>query len=72
MQHRHERYNATLDLIDQLEKSGEIFVMRPSRKVEIKRLERNPRRILEMYELGRSDAKNKLLAMKKFLGLEEV
>ena len=70
MQHRHERYNATLDLIEQLEKSGEIFVMRPSRKVKIKRLERDPRRILEMYELGRSDAKNKLQEMKKFLGLD--
>ena len=71
MQHRHERYNATLDLIETLEKSGDILVMRPSRKVEIKRLERDPKRILEMYELGRSDAKNKLQEIIKFLGLED-
>lgn len=69
MRLRHEHYNHTLELIEKLEKDGEIFVMRPSRKVEIKRLERNPKRILEMYELGRSDAKIRLQEMKQFLGL---
>ena len=64
---RHERYNATLELIESLEKSGDIFVFRPSRKVPIHRLERDPRRILEMYELGRSDGLNRLNDMVKWL-----
>ncbi len=64
---RHERYNAALELIEKLEASGDIFVFRPSHKVEIKRLERNTERILEMYELGRQDATLRLEALKHFL-----
>ena len=67
METRYQRYNETLDLIESLEKSGEIFVFRPSRKVPIRRLERDTARILEMYELGRKDAKDKLDALKAFL-----
>ena len=69
MEQRHENYNATLDLIDKLEKEGEVFVMRPSRKIAIKRLERDPKRILEMYELGREDAKKRLDEMRHFLDI---
>lgn len=64
---RHERYNATLRLIDELEKKGEIFVLRPSQKIKIKRLERDADRILRMYELGRSDARQRLADLKAFL-----
>lgn len=64
---RHERYNATLRLIDELEKKGEIFVLRPSQKIKIKRLERDADRILRMYELGRSDARQCLADLKAFL-----
>ena len=67
MMNRYQKYNETLDLIDALEKSGDIFFLRPSHKVKIKRLERDPERILEMYELGRSDAKAKLEELKAFL-----
>ena len=67
METRHERYNATLEMIAALESAGEIFVFRPSRKVEIKRLERNPATILEMYELGRQDAVQRLDALRAFL-----
>ncbi|MCL2325686.1 MAG: patatin family protein, partial [Proteobacteria bacterium] len=64
---RHHRYNATLDHIAELEASGQIYVLRPSRKVNIKRLERNPERILEMYELGRKDALEHLKKIQAFL-----
>lgn len=67
MLHRHEHYNDTLDRVAELEKSGEIFVFRPSHLVKISRLERNPRRILEMYELGRHDALERLAELKAFL-----
>ena len=68
METRYKRYNETLDLIESLEESGEIFVFRPSRKVHIGRLERDTTRILEMYELGRKDARDRLEALKSFLG----
>ena len=67
MQKRHETYNATLKLIEELEQNGDVFVFRPSRKVNIKRLERNAATILEMYELGRHDAHVKLNELRAFL-----
>lgn len=67
METRHERYNATLDRIRELENAGDIFVFRPSKKIKIKRLERDPARILEMYELGRQDATERLQELIRFL-----
>ena len=64
---RHERYNATLDVIQTLEQNGEIFVFRPSRKIRIKRLERDVTRILDMYELGRRDALARIEELKIFM-----
>ena len=64
---RHERYNATLQMIEELEKSGEIFVFRPSRKIQIHRLERDSRKILEMYEQGRHDCLERLNALINWL-----
>lgn len=71
MRTRHERYNAEVARIDELEKKGEIFVFRPERKTGIKRLERNHAKILEMYELGRCDAENRLGDLKRFLNRQE-
>lgn len=67
VEHRHECYNATLAQIEALEKAGEIFVFRPSQKIKIKRLERDSGRIIDMYELGRRDALERLEALKAFL-----
>ena len=44
-----------------------IFVIRPSRLVDIKRLERNVERIQEMYDLGREDAAKSLEAVEEYL-----
>ncbi len=66
---RHECYNAEVDRINELEKAGEIFVFRPDHMTGIKRLERNAGRIVEMYELGRHDATNRLDELRRFLNL---
>ena len=58
--HRHERYNETLKQIEELEKKGEIFVMRPDKPLEIGRLERSPEKLQEVYEIGRRDALMKM------------
>ena len=67
MQSRHQRYNAVLDEIHALESDGDAFVFRPSQKIKIRRLERNPARILAMYELGRHDALARLDDLKAFM-----
>lgn len=53
---RNKNYNQRLRTIERLEAQGKIIVLRPSREVQIGRLERNPERLTAMYELGVSDA----------------
>ena len=50
-----------------LEKQKKIFVIRPSRKVNIKRIEHNRERILEQYHLGVEDYNNKKEDLKIYL-----
>lgn len=67
MESRHNRYNAVLDEIRELESAQSAFVFRPSHKIKIRRLERSSTRILAMYELGRHDALARLDALKAFM-----
>ena len=60
-------YNKEVERIIDLENQGKVFVIRPSRFVNIKRLEKNPEIIQEMYDLGVSDTKSKLKELKKYL-----
>lgn len=64
---RHINYNKTVETIIDMENKKEIFVIRPSRKVNIKRIEKNPEKLQEMYDLGIRDANNILTELKQFL-----
>lgn len=64
---RYIRYNESLDKIIDLENKKEIFVFRPSRKVEMGRIEKNPDKLQEMYDLGISDANKALKELKNYL-----
>lgn len=64
---RHLVYNRELDEISRLERQGEIFVIRPSRRVKIRRTEHRPERIKQMYELGREDAVRALSGIEEFM-----
>lgn len=68
---RHEVYNQTVEDIMELEKTGEIFVIRPSEILKIKRMEKNMEEIEKIYEIGRKDAENRLEAMKDWLAKEK-
>lgn len=52
---RYKMYNETLDKIKKLEETGKIFVYRPSRFVDIKRVEKDINKLQEMYDLGLDD-----------------
>lgn len=71
LSHRHERYNETVEQIEQLEKAGEIFVLRPDKPLEIGRLERSPEKLQQVYEIGRRDALMKLRDLKYWLQQDE-
>ena len=64
---RYIRYNETMDMIEQLEKEGKIFVFRPSRKVKMGRIEKDPDKLQEMYDLGVSDCHDLVDKLREFL-----
>ena len=55
-----------------MENKKEIFVIRPSRLVSIKRIERDESKLQEMYDLGVEDGKNKLEELQKFLNCDNM
>ncbi|MCD7806396.1 MAG: patatin family protein [Lachnospiraceae bacterium] len=67
MERRSERYNHTLDVISDLEKKGEVLVIRPSETPDVERTEHDPAKLKKLYELGRSDAEKKLNEVREFL-----
>ena len=70
MLNRYKEYNEEIDKILKLENNKEIFVIRPSKSLNIKRLERNKNKLQEIYDLGIKDTNNILNNLKEFLKKE--
>ena len=64
---RHTVYNASVARLAALEKVGEIFVLRPSQPITLRRLERDPAALQAVYDLGVKDARAHLFALKDYL-----
>lgn len=69
---RHIRYNKALDELEALEKAGKIFVIRPSKPVNISRVEKNLDKLQALYEEGYQDAQNQYEALKAYMQHETV
>ena len=54
---RHTRYNETLRFLDEEEKAGRAFVIRPKDANDIGRIEKDRQKLEALYELGYQDAK---------------
>lgn len=67
MEKRHLVYNETLRYVEEKERAGEIFVMRPLAPLPVSRVEKNPDRLLQTYEIGRAAAKERLAEVRDFL-----
>lgn len=67
LKRRHIVYNKMLEEIRELERAGEIFVIRPSEELTIGRMEKNLEEIQRVYDIGRKDAEKQLSEMKKWL-----
>lgn len=64
---RHEMYNETLAYIAEREKEGKLFVIRPEQALKIGKMERNPDKIRNVYNIGRQTGEKHLEAVKKYL-----
>ncbi len=69
MANRHRVYNETVELINSKEKSGELFVIRPEQKLPVGRVEKDPDKLKEAYNIGRHTAKKQIDLIKGFLGI---
>ena len=60
-------YNQTLDFIKELEKSKDVFVIRPKKPVQIGRTEKNKEKLEALYKEGYNDAKDSYEELLKYL-----
>ena len=66
---RYKNYNDTLEKIIELENRKEIFVIRPSKDLHIKRIERDEDKLQQMYDLGISDINERLEKLYEYLDI---
>lgn len=64
---RPEKYNQTIRYIENLEEKGEIFVIRPSVKLNVGRTKSSPKQLQEAYDIGKYDAIMQMDKMIKWL-----
>lgn len=64
---RHMYYNKTLDKLAEMERKGQVLIIKPTRKLKVGRLEKNLERIQAMYDLGFFDAEARIGEIKEFL-----
>lgn len=64
---RYKDYNETTKYIKDKEKTRKIFVIRPSKYIKIKHIEKNKNKIKNMYDLGYNDTDNRISLLKDYL-----
>ena len=57
IENRHLNYNKSLNLVNQLEKAGDVLVIRPKKPVNVSQIEKNAKKLTSLYEEGYDDAK---------------
>lgn len=65
--HRYKNYNECVEQVIEQQEQGNIFVIRPSQTLPIKRIEKDPAKIQAMYDLGISDAQREMENLKAYL-----
>lgn len=61
------KYNETLNLISEYENDGKILVLRPSKKIRMRRVEKNLKKLQAIYDVGVKDCKENLDKIKKYI-----
>ncbi len=64
---RHQKYNATLRKIQQMEEAGEVFVLRPLAPLQVSRIEKNRQRLHQLYMQGYQEAEQQSDQLAKFI-----
>lgn len=64
---RHRMYNGTLAYISHMERSGKLLVIRPDAPLPVGRVEKDPEKLRNAYEIGRTLALKRLEEIKSYL-----
>lgn len=67
---RHTTYNDSVEKLREWEQEGKAFVIRPSEPIHIKRIEKDPDKLQEVYDLGRRDGEQRLTELRNYLEIE--
>lgn len=65
---RYVRYNDTLRFLDEEERAGRAFVIRPQEPNDIGRIEKDRKKLEALYQLGLKDAKKCYDRLMEFIG----
>ena len=69
MQDRDIRYNEQLKFLSQMEKDGKAFVIRPQKKSDTKRIDKNPEHLKNLYNEGYTEAERNYEKLVEYFGL---
>ena len=64
---RYKNYNDSVEKLIELENNKDIFVIRPSKPIEIGRLEKDPEKLQKDYDLGYNDARKSMDSLREYL-----
>lgn len=67
MTNRHIMYNKQTEYTEKMAQKGKAFIIRPSEKLPIGRLEKSPETLKTVYDLGRKEALKNLEKIKEYL-----
>lgn len=67
IENRHRVYNETLAYISQMERSGKLFVIRPDCVLPVSRVEKDPDKLRQAYDIGRQVALARLEEIRNYL-----
>jgi len=67
MENRHRVYNETLAYISAKERAGKLLVIRPEEKLQISKIEKDPQKLKQIYDIGRKTAEARLEQIRMFL-----
>ena len=68
MENRHRMYNETLAYISQQERAGKLLVIRPDAKLPVGKVEKDPAKLKETYDIGRRIATERMEEILAYLG----
>ena len=67
LMNRHDDYNRLMDFLEERQRQGRIFIIRPSEKLDIKRVENDVNKVQKAYDLGNANAKAAMAELKAWL-----